>query len=74
MDVAVTFIWYLVVAGPQGGLVAMPSPFEKREQCIAAIEEFQKSNPPSGWSVQCLPGGAVYDYDQSSEESSPEQQ
>jgi hypothetical protein len=66
-------VWYLVVAGPQGGLVAIPSPFEARETCISAIEEFKKSHPLPGWDTRCLPGGPAYEYEPI-EETSPQQQ
>ncbi|MBB6411944.1 hypothetical protein [Mesorhizobium sangaii] len=53
-------IWYLVIAGPQGGMVALPSTFDKREQCIAAITEYQKQPAPTGWSMQCIPSASPF--------------
>jgi hypothetical protein len=35
-------IWYLVISGPQGGIVILPSSFDTREQCAAVITEYQK--------------------------------
>ena len=67
------FIWYLVVAGPQGGVAALPSPFEARDKCIAAVEEFKRASPPPGWDAQCVPGGPPYEFEQPTEESLPQQ-
>jgi hypothetical protein len=58
MTVTATFLWYLVISGPQGGLVALPSPFDSNEQCQGAIAEFGKTNPSSNWTLQCVPAGA----------------
>ena len=54
-----TFVWYLVVSGPQGGMVVMQSGFDTRQQCQQAIAEYQKE-PGLGWQVQCVPAGAAY--------------
>jgi len=51
MATSVALIWYLVIAGPQGGMVALPSTFDKREQCTAAISEYQKQPQPAGWTL-----------------------
>jgi hypothetical protein len=59
MASSVALTWYLVIAGPQGGLVALPSAFDKREQCIVAITEYQKQPAPAGWSLQCVPGASM---------------
>ena len=49
MASTVALIWYLVIAGPQGGMVVLPSTFDKREQCTAAITAYQKRPTPAGW-------------------------
>ncbi|WP_095081918.1 hypothetical protein [Mesorhizobium sophorae] len=53
-------IWYLVIAGPQGGLVVLPSTFDTREQCATAITEYQKQPAPVGWSLQCVPSASPF--------------
>ena len=58
MSSTVALVWYLIVAGPPGGMVVVPSTFDTRDQCAAAITEYQKQPTPAGWSVQCVPGGA----------------
>lgn len=60
MPTVVSFIWYMVVAGPHGGLVVMPGFFETRDGCIAAVAEFQKTSPAPGWTVQCVPAEAGF--------------
>ena len=60
MGTSVTLIWYLVIAGPQGGLVALPSTFDTREQCTAAITEYQKQPAAAGWSLQCVPSASPF--------------
>lgn len=52
--------WYLVVAGPQGGLVVLPEAFAKREQCTATITEYEKQPTPDGWSMQCVPSASPF--------------
>jgi hypothetical protein len=64
MELISTFVWYLVVSGPQGGMVVMPSGFDTREQCLASIVEYQKQ-PGAGWQLQCVPAGAAYYADES---------
>ena len=32
-----------------------PSTFDKREQCSAAVAEYQNQPTPTGWSLQCVP-------------------
>ena len=59
MELFSTFVWYLVVSGPQGGMVVMPSGFDTRQQCQDAIVAYQKE-PGLGWQVQCVPAGAAY--------------
>ncbi|RRI01519.1 hypothetical protein EH240_14595 [Mesorhizobium tamadayense] len=53
-------IWYLVVAGPQGGIVVLPSNFDTREQCAGAITEYQKQPTSAGWSLQCVPSASFF--------------
>ena len=36
MTATVAYIWYLVVAGPGGGMAVMPSAFETRDECVAS--------------------------------------
>ncbi|MGN6584665.1 MAG: hypothetical protein ACTHJV_13280 [Rhizobiaceae bacterium] len=52
---AAAFVWWLVIAGPQGGMVVMPNPFDSRDACQAAITEYQKNQPPKDWVLQCVP-------------------
>ncbi|TIX93428.1 MAG: hypothetical protein E5V17_05905, partial [Mesorhizobium sp.] len=49
---SVALVWYLVIAGPQGGMVVLPSTFDTREQCTNAVTEYQKQPTPQGWAVQ----------------------
>ena len=58
MASTVALVWYLVIAGPQGGMVVLSSTFDEREQCTAAITEYQKQPTPAGWSVQCVPSAS----------------
>jgi hypothetical protein len=60
MSPTVALVWYLVVAGPQGGMVALPGFFDTREECASAITEYQKQPAQPGWSVQCLPSTSPY--------------
>ncbi len=46
---AATFVWWLLVSSPQGGLVVMPNSFANRDACMAAITEFQKNAPQQNW-------------------------
>jgi hypothetical protein len=55
VQVAASFVWWLVIAGPQGGMVVMPNPFDSRDACQAAITEYQKNQPPKDWVLQCVP-------------------
>ena len=56
----IVFIWYLVVAGPGGGMAVMPSAFDTREDCFAAIEEYKKGPVDAGWSLQCIPTASSF--------------
>ena len=60
MSSTITLVWYLIVASPQGGMVVLPSTFDKREQSTAAITEYQKQPTPTGWSVQCVPSASPF--------------
>lgn len=60
MAATVALVWYMVVAGPQGGMIALPNYFDTREQCAQAITEYQKQPVPAGWSVQCIPNASPY--------------
>ena len=53
-------IWYLVVAGPQGGMAILPGSFDTHEQCAAAITEYQKQPAPAGWSLLCVPSASPF--------------
>lgn len=55
MAAAVTFVWWLVVASGQGGMVIMPNPFDNHDACQAAIAEMQKSPLPANWVAYCVP-------------------
>jgi hypothetical protein len=57
---SVALVWYLVIAGPQGGMVVLPSTFDTREQCTNAITEYQKQPTPQGWAVQCVPSASPF--------------
>ncbi|MCX7305122.1 MAG: hypothetical protein NTV73_12425 [Hyphomicrobiales bacterium] len=72
MSPTVTLVWYLVVAGPQGGMVALPGYFDRREECTSAVSEYQKQPAPAGWSASCLPSTSPYG-DESDETTTDEQ-
>jgi hypothetical protein len=55
MAAAATFVWWLVVASPQGGMVVMPNSFDTRDACMAAVTEFQKNAGQANWVMQCVP-------------------
>jgi hypothetical protein len=55
MAAAATFIWWLVVSSPQGGMVVMPNSFDTRDACMAAVTEFQKNAGQANWVMQCVP-------------------
>ncbi|WP_027062549.1 hypothetical protein [Mesorhizobium loti] len=57
---AVALVWYMIIAGPGGGMVVLPTTFDKREQCTAAIAEYQKQPTPTGWSIQCVPSASPF--------------
>jgi hypothetical protein len=57
---SVALVWYLVIAGPQGGMVVLPSTFDTREQCTSAVTEYQKQPTPAGWAVQCVPSASPF--------------
>lgn len=70
MSATVAMVWYMVVAGPQGGMVVLPTAFDTHDQCTGAITEYQKQPAPAGWSVQCIPGASPYADDLGDEEPS----
>lgn len=72
MTPTIVLVWYLVVAGPQGGMVVLPSTFDTRDQCTSAVAEYQKTPPPAGWTVQCIPSASPY-ADMGDDESAPAQ-
>jgi hypothetical protein len=75
MSSTIALVWYLVVAGPQGGMVVLPSTFDTRDQCTSAIAEYQKTPAPAGWTVQCIPSASPYadDMDMNEGDSAPAQ-
>ena len=64
MSSNVVLVWYLVVAGPQGGLAILPSYFDTRDECVSAISEYQKQPVLPGWSVQCVPSASPFGEDE----------
>ena len=75
MSAIVALVWYLVVAGPQGGLTTMPGYFDTREECTSAITEYQKQPAPAGWAASCVPSTSPYGDegdDAGADEASPE--
>jgi len=60
MTSTAALIWYLVIAGPHGGMAVLPSTFDKREQCTAAVAEYQKQPTPPGWTLQCIPSASPF--------------
>jgi hypothetical protein len=60
MSQTIALVWYLVVAGPQGGMVVLPSTFDTRDQCTSAVTEYQKQPMPAGWAVSCIPSASPY--------------
>ncbi|HEY4192332.1 MAG TPA: hypothetical protein VGM46_06770 [Mesorhizobium sp.] len=63
MTPTIALVWYMVVAGPQGGMVVLPSTFDTRDQCTSAVTEYQKTPAPAGWTVQCIPSASPYSDD-----------
>jgi hypothetical protein len=41
-------------------MAVLPSTFDKREQCTAAVAEYQKQPTPAGWSLQCVPSASPF--------------
>jgi hypothetical protein len=60
MASTVALVWYLVIAGPGRGMTVLPSTFDKREQCSAAVAEYQNQPTPTGWSLQCVPSASPF--------------
>ena len=67
MLAAATLLWYIVVSGPQGGVTALPSPFDNHDLCLAAVKEYEATKPPANWTLQCVPAAPAI-----SEEDVPE--
>ena len=55
MTTAAALLWYIVVSGPQGGLTVLPSPFDGRDQYLAAVTQYEATKPPPNWTLQCVP-------------------
>lgn len=71
MSTAALFLWYVVVAGPQGGLTTLPSPFDQQDQCLAAVKAYEATKPPAGWSLQCIPAAPPLGDEDVPEEGAP---
>ncbi|MBL8905775.1 MAG: hypothetical protein JNM20_03765 [Rhizobiales bacterium] len=56
----ILYVWFVVVAGPQGGLAVVPGGFESRDQCAAAIAEYHSSAATKDWKLECVPGGTAF--------------
>ncbi len=69
-DIVAALFWYLVVSGPQGGMVVMPNGFYTRGDCEQALAEYTKKPAPAGWSLSCVPDGA---YDGNGSDDTAEQ-
>jgi len=41
-------------------MAVLPGTFDKREQCTAAITEYQKQPAAAGWSLQCVPSASPF--------------
>lgn len=67
MAAVAQFVWYLVVASPQSGMVIMPDSFNTQQECAAAIAEYAKSKPAAGWVLQCIPGASFSDEEEPAE-------
>ena len=74
MSAAAAFLWYIVVAGPQGGLTALPSPFDQQDQCLAAIKAYEATKPPASWTLQCIPAAPPLGDEEVPEDGSEQQQ
>lgn len=71
---AAAFLWYVVVAGPQGGVTALPSPFDQQDQCLAAIKAYEATKPAANWSLQCIPADAAIGDEEVPEDGAPAEQ
>jgi hypothetical protein len=71
MFAAAALLWYVVVAGPQGGVTSLPTPFDQRDQCLAAVKEYEATKPPANWSLQCIPGAPAIGEEDGSDDSAP---
>lgn len=68
---AAALLWYVVVAGPQGGVTSLPSPFDQRDQCLSAIKEFEANKPQGNWSLACVPGAPVVGEEEGPDDTDP---
>ncbi|MFA6031348.1 MAG: hypothetical protein WC889_00410 [Myxococcota bacterium] len=48
-------------------MAMLPNTFDKREQCIAAITEYQKQPATPGWTLQCVPSASLFTNDGSAD-------
>lgn len=71
MSAAAAFLWYIVVAGPQGGLTTLPSPFDEQDQCLAAVKAYEATKPPANWSLQCIPAAPALSDEEVPEDTPP---
>jgi len=71
MFAAAALLWYVVVAGPQGGVTSLPTPFDQRDQCLAAVKEYEASKPPANWSLQCIPSAPAIGEEDGSDDNAP---
>jgi hypothetical protein len=73
MSATAALLWYIVVSGPQGGLTTLPSPFDQRDQCLAAVKEYEATRPPANWALQCVPAAPAIGEDEAPDEGAPQQ-
>lgn len=73
MSAAAALLWFIVVSGPQGGLTALPSPFDGRDQCLAAVKEYEATKPPASWTLQCVPAAPNVGEEDVPDESAPDE-
>lgn len=73
MPAATALLWYVVVAGPQGGMTTLPSPFDQREQCLAAIAEYEATKPRANWTLQCVPAAPAIGEENVPDDAAPDE-
>jgi hypothetical protein len=74
MSATAALLWYIVVSGPQGGVTALPSPFDSRDQCLAAVKEYEATKPPANWLLQCVPAAPAMTEEDMPELNTPSDQ